>query len=52
MAKKSEMIGFKATPELKKSLEEIAAKEDRTVSYVINRILEAHIKEVTAPKKE
>lgn len=39
MKKKSEMIGFKTTPEVKAALEEIAAKEDRSVSYIINRIL-------------
>lgn len=43
MAKKSEMIGFKTTPEIKSALEEIAEREDRTVSYIINRILEQHL---------
>ena len=40
MAKKSEMIGFKTTPEIKAALEEIAEREDRTISYIINKILE------------
>lgn len=44
MAKKSEMIGFKTTPEIKQALEKIAEAEDRTVSYIINRILEQHLK--------
>ena len=39
MAKKSEMIGFKTTPEIRKALESIAEKEDRSMSYIINRIL-------------
>lgn len=44
MKKKTEMIGFKTTPELKKALEEIAEKEDRTLSYVINKILENYVR--------
>lgn len=43
MAKKTEMIGFKTTPEIKTSLEEIAEREDRTLSYIINRILEHYL---------
>lgn len=43
MAKKSEMIGFKTTPEIKKELERIAESEDRTISYIINRILQNHL---------
>lgn len=43
MAKKTEMIGFKTTPEIKTALEEIAEREDRTISYIINRILEHHL---------
>ena len=39
MAKKSEMIGFKTTPEIRKALEEIAESEDRSISYIINRML-------------
>ena len=45
MSKKSEMIGFKTTPEIKAALEEIAEREDRTLSYVINKILENYLKE-------
>ena len=44
MAKKSAMIGFKTTPEIKEKLEAIAEQEDRTVSYIINKILETHLK--------
>ena len=45
MAKKSEMIGFKTTPEIKTALERIAEQEDRTISYIINRILEQSLKD-------
>lgn len=45
MAKKSEMIGFKTTPEIKAALEQIAEIEDRTISYIINRILEDYLKQ-------
>lgn len=44
MAKKTEMIGFKTTPEVKEYLEKVAEAEDRSISYIINRILENHIK--------
>lgn len=44
MKKKSEMIGFKTTPDVKAALEEIAEKEDRSVSYIINRILTEYLK--------
>ena len=43
MAKKSAMIGFKTTPEIKEKLEAIAEQEDRTVSYIINKILEMYL---------
>jgi len=39
VAKKSEMVGFKTTREIKAALCAMADKEDRTVSYIINRIL-------------
>ena len=39
MAKKTEMIGFKTTPEVKEALISIAEREDRSISYIINRIL-------------
>lgn len=42
MAKKTEMIGFKTTPEIKEALLAIAEREDRSVSYIINRILQQH----------
>ncbi len=43
MTKKSEMIGFKTTPEIRSKLEEIAEKEDRTISYIINKILQEYL---------
>ena len=44
MKKKSEMIGFKTTPEVKAALQEIADREDRSISYIINKILMEHLK--------
>ena len=44
MAKKSEMIGFKTTPEIKSALVSIAQKEDRSIGYIINRILTQYLK--------
>lgn len=41
--KKREMIGFKTTTEIKKGLEAIAEKEDRSLSYIINRIVSEHL---------
>lgn len=43
MSKKSEMIGFKTTPEIRKELERIAESEDRSISYIINRILQQYL---------
>lgn len=43
MNKKSAMIGFKTTPEVKKELEAIAEKEDRSVSYIINKIINQYL---------
>lgn len=43
MAKKTEMIGFKTTPEVKAALTEIAEREDRSISYIINRILQQYL---------
>lgn len=43
MAKKSEMIGFKTTPEIRKALEKIAEDEDRSISYIINRYLQIQL---------
>lgn len=43
MEKKSKMVGFMTTPEVKAALMEIARKEDRSISYIINRILQEHL---------
>lgn len=43
MAKKSVMIGFKTTPEVKEALEKIAEFENRTLSNVINYILTEYL---------
>ena len=45
---KKVMIGFKTDPEVKERLESIAYEEDRSVSYVVNRIL---TKELTESQK-
>lgn len=45
--KKSEMIGVKVTPTVKKILEEIATKEDRSISYIVNRLIEEYLKKIT-----
>lgn len=42
MAKKTEMIGFKTTTEIKAALTAMAQKEDRSLSYIINRILQEY----------
>ena len=43
MAKKTEMVGFKTTAQVKSALLEMARKEDRSISYIINRILLQHL---------
>lgn len=43
MAKKTEMVGFKTTPAVKEALLNIAKLEDRSISYIINRILLKHL---------
>lgn len=42
--KKSDYITFRTTSEIKEYLTKLANKEDRTISYIVNRILENHIK--------
>ena len=41
--KKNEMIGFKTTTEIRKELQQIAKEEDRSVSYIINKIVTIHL---------
>lgn len=47
--KKSEMIGVKITPSTKKKLFEIAEREDRSISYIVNKLIEDFIKKETQP---
>ena len=47
--KKSEYITFRTTEEIKSHLEKLAKEDDRTISYVINKILEEYIKKETQP---
>ena len=43
MEKKSQMVGFMTTPGVKAALADIAEREDRSISYIINRILQQHL---------
>ena len=43
MEKRSKMVGFMTTPEVKAALAAIAEREDRSISYIINRILMQHL---------
>lgn len=42
--KKSEMIGVKITPTAKYELTKIAEREDRSISYIVNRLIEEYLK--------
>jgi len=42
--KKTETVGFKTTPTIKEALEHLAEREERTTSFIINRIIENHLK--------
>lgn len=52
MSKKSEMIGFKTTPEVRTALEKIAENEDRSISYIINKILTEYLCEKEINKND
>lgn len=43
MSKKSEYITFRTDENTKRTLEEMAKTEDRTLSYIINRILNEYL---------
>ena len=43
--KKTRYIGFRTTKEIYDRLESIAKEEDRSVSYILNRILREAMKE-------
>lgn len=47
--KKSAYITFRTSEEIKSHLEKMAKEDERTLSWVINKILEEYIKK-TAPK--
>lgn len=44
-SKQSEFIGFRTTKEYRIELEKIGEKEDRTISYIINKAIEKYIEE-------
>lgn len=51
--KKTETIAFKTTIEIRKALEKIAEEEDRSLSYIINKILEKElISSAAQPKRK
>lgn len=47
--KKSAYITFRTSAEIKEYLEKIAKEDDRTLSYIINKILEEYIKQKSIP---
>lgn len=38
--RKTEVITFRARPTVRKKLEAVAEKEDRNISFIVNRMLE------------
>lgn len=42
--KKTELIAVRTSVETKLTLEKIAEKEDRSISYIVNRIIQDFIK--------
>lgn len=44
MADRKVMIGFKTDLEVKEKLEKIAQEEDRSISYIVNRIVTQALK--------
>ena len=48
---KKVMIGFKTDPEIKEKLEAMAYAEDRSVSYIVNRIIAKELSEVQKPEQ-
>lgn len=45
MAIKSERLGIRVTPEVKKYLDKICIKENRSISNLVNMIIEKHLEE-------
>ena len=52
MSNRKIMIGFKADTEVKDELDKIADLEDRSVSYIVNKIVVQGIKKYAEDKKE
>lgn len=42
--KKTEMIGTRITKDQYKEIEKIAEKDDRTISYIVNKAIEEYLK--------
>lgn len=49
--KLTQQIGFRTTDELKKKLDERAAYEDRSVSYIINKALKDYFAKIDEAKE-
>lgn len=53
--KRTELVGVRVAPETKEELEEAAAEDDRTVSYLVNKIitefLDSRRSTATPPKR-
>lgn len=49
--KKSEMIGFKTTPEIKTKLEQIAKEQERPISWIVNKIITDYITSISTPQE-
>lgn len=48
--KLTEQIGFRTTKEMKKLLEDRAAYEDRSISYIINKSLKDYFEKIEEAK--
>ena len=51
MSTKETIIAFRATPEMKNKLRQYAAKDDRTISYVISKLLEEALNKPATPTR-
>lgn len=48
--KLTQQIGFRTTDEMKKLLEERAAYEDRSISYIVNKALKDYFQKIEEAK--
>lgn len=48
--KKSAYITIRTSEEVRAYIEKLAKEDDRTISYIINKILEEYVKKETSPK--